>query len=129
MALGTGLVTPAQITIQSQYSEGSAAFLAKQFKIVPQNPDGTPYDCTSATSATIHVTNTANGLSIAQVATTATPTLGTHDATGVTLTLTAANQAALGVIGTQNAVVSITITDGTTTPTVAVGNYLLSIVG
>jgi hypothetical protein len=129
MPIGTGIVVPAQVTIQAKYSEGAAAWLAQQIKIVPTNPDGSIYDCTAVTAATIKVTNQPNGFAPAQVQTTATPTLVAHDATGVTISLSAANQATLAPMGAQNALCSITITDGTTTVVAGAGNYLLSLVG
>lgn len=127
MALGTGAVIPAQIAIQSNLSSSFADFIEQFISIVPKNPSGSVYDCTSATGMQLVVSSVGFGPWV--ITLTVAPTMLTHNASGITFNLTSTQQGTLQHMGTPTCSVGITITDGTTTQLIAQGTYKIGLSG
>jgi len=125
MALGTGPVIPQSVNIQGNYSLSGSSAPKIQFKIIPTNPDGTPFDLTDATAISCVYTNNnqaANIMGTTQV----DVTLGTHDGTGAVITFPASALAAAVVAAcTFNLRISLTATDGVTSSLIGTGTINL----
>jgi hypothetical protein len=125
MALGTGAVIADSKPLNINVSVfGTPVADKTQVTFVPKNPDGTVYDTTSATG----VTFTVSAQPGSPFFTSASPavTLGTHDATGITITITAANVSAMLGLGGNNLKYTLFASDGTTDVILATGTLTLN---
>jgi hypothetical protein len=116
MAWASTDIVPTSQQIQANYSSGASAFLNPvTFKIAPRSSTNALFDFTAATVATINASNNPGLPAGLQTPTTVTPTLVAHDATGLTLSCSAAQLTTLAAgCGTTNLPLSILVTDGTT---------------
>jgi hypothetical protein len=128
MPLPTTQPVPATINLSASFSKILDDYLPITFKLVPKNADGTIYNCTAATDVSVATTNSA-GSPFFQGAETAA-TLGTHDATGVVVSLTDSQVEALfnsSTPGRYN--LAVIITDGTTNILAGSGSASLGVIG
>ena len=112
MAWSNLFPAPQQQTLSAKYDSASAAYQGLQAKFVPRNLDNTIFDCTPATGVDVIAMNIA-GKSSFRIETELGGTLVAADATGITISLSAADLATLTDLGTANASFVLKVTDGT----------------
>lgn len=121
MAIGTGQVVPQTIPLTATWGQQAGNCEDMYGTAVPRNPDQTVYDCTDLTSLSMVISNGQTATCLL-VEATPTPTMITHDATGVYFkvgaTLLSSSFASLGV---TNAPFNLYGTDGTTIKLLATG--------
>jgi hypothetical protein len=124
MAFPSTPIVPDTLNFTANFSTQLDAYNKVQIKVVPKNPDGTPFNCTSATTVDVYGSNYAQGPAGSN-GVDATGTITAHDATGLTFTLDSANLNTLTLAANPAMKLSVIMSDGTTPLVAASGQARL----
>jgi hypothetical protein len=127
MAWASTDIQPGFISLSPIYSTAVTSVVNPiTVKLTPQNSSNTAFDFTAATATSLKVANINNVPPPSIVQLSVTPTLVAHDATGLTISVSASNLTAMfAQLGSGTASLTLTATDGTTELVVATGTAQL----
>ena len=123
MAWASTDINPAAINLNCPFSyTANAVVNPVTLKLAPTNSANQKFDFTAAVGLTLDYLSAVNGMPLVGVTGAITPTMVAHDATGLTLSVTAAQLTSIANgLGSPNAQLTLQATDGTTPLDVAVG--------
>ena len=130
MAYASTDITPTSMNLGILFSITDGAIKNPvTFKVKPTNSSGTAFDCTGTIGASLNVIGNPALPAVITTDTAASPTIVSADATGVTLSLTAAALSTMiDSIGTLVMAASVQISDGVNQLVAAKGTIQISLV-